>query len=156
MNYKKYQNVQWFSNFFKVKSLLLLFFILSECQNYASLNNYTRKITSSGSSYCDRESDLVGSVSRGPPVQERQLHVHRHADVAPMLPAGWMVDTLQWQTVRLAGRCVSTGLIQAAVSGQQTSKWEIVVHIMCTILVVHLLVVLSVIVALTENKVQVK
>ena len=44
-----------------------------------------------------------------------------------------------------------------AVTGQQTSKWEIVVHIMCTILVAHLVVIaISVIVVLTENKVQVK
>ena len=46
-------------------------------------------------------------------------------------------------------------MVVTAVDGQQTSKWEIVVHIMCTILVVHLFA-LSVIVALTENKVQVK
>ena len=44
----------------------------------------------------------------------------------------------------------------AAVNGQQTSKLEIVVHIMCTILIVHLMVVISVIVVLTKNKVQVK
>ena len=100
------------------------------------------------------ESDLVGSVSKGPQVQECQLHVRRITDVAQVQPAGWMVDTQQQQMVRSAGRCVFTGH-QAAVNGQQTSKWEIVVHIMCTILVVHLIVV-SVIVALTDNKVQVK
>ena len=48
-------------------------------------------------------------------------------------------------------------MVVTAVDGQQTSKWEIVVHIMCTILVVHLIVfALSVIVALTKYKVQVK
>ena len=50
INYKKYQNIQWFSNFLKVKSL---FFYISECQNYGSLNSYTRKITYSSDSYCD-------------------------------------------------------------------------------------------------------
>ena len=50
---KKCQNIQWFSNFLKVKSL---FFYISECQNYVSLNSYTRKITYSGSNgYCDSE-----------------------------------------------------------------------------------------------------
>ena len=34
------------------------------------------------------ESDLVGSVSRGPPVQEWQLHVHLHSDVTLLQPAG--------------------------------------------------------------------
>ena len=34
------------------------------------------------------ESDLVGFVLRGPPVQECQLHVHLQADVAQMLPDG--------------------------------------------------------------------
>ena len=34
------------------------------------------------------ESDLVGFVLRGPPVQECQLHVHRKADVAQVQPAG--------------------------------------------------------------------
>ena len=34
------------------------------------------------------ESDLVGFVSRGPPVQEWQLHVHLYSDVALMQPAG--------------------------------------------------------------------
>ena len=58
--------------------------------------------------------------------------------------------------VRSAGRCVFTGEATAVI-GQQTSVREIVVHIMCTILVVHLVVIaLSVIVALTKNKVQVK
>ena len=57
--------------------------------------------------------------------------------------------------VRSPGRYVFNGV--AAVIGQQTSKWEIVVHIMCTILVVHLVVIaISVIVALTKNKVQAK
>ena len=56
--------------------------------------------------------------------------------------------------VRSAGRCVFTTVI-TAVTGQETSVREIVVHIMCTILVVHLLVV-SVIAALTKNKIQVK
>ena len=52
INYKKYQNIQWFSNFLKVKSLFLY---ISECQNYGSLNSHTRKITYSYSSgsYCD-------------------------------------------------------------------------------------------------------
>ena len=100
------------------------------------------------------ESYLAGFVLRGQPAQECQLHVHLDTDAALNPPAGWMVDTPPSQTVRSAGRCVSTGL-QAAVNGQQTSKWEIVVHIMCTILVVHLFVI-SVIVALTEDKVQVK
>ena len=52
INYKKYRNIQWFSNLLKVKSL---FFYISECQNYGSLNSYTRKITYSYSSgsYCD-------------------------------------------------------------------------------------------------------
>ena len=71
-----------------------------------------------------------------------------------MGPPGWMVDTQQKQTVRSAGECVFAGE-KAAANIQPTSKWEIVVHIMCTILVVHLLVI-SVIVALTKNKVQVK
>ena len=39
------------------------------------------------------ESDLVGSVSKGPQVQECQLHVRRITDVAQVQPAGWMVDT---------------------------------------------------------------
>ena len=34
------------------------------------------------------ESDLVGFVLRVPPVQECQLHVHLHTDVAQMYPAG--------------------------------------------------------------------
>ena len=34
------------------------------------------------------ESDLDGSVSRGPPVQECQRHVHRIIDVALMQPPG--------------------------------------------------------------------
>ena len=34
------------------------------------------------------ESDLVGFVSRGQPVQECQLHVHLQAGVALMQPAG--------------------------------------------------------------------
>ena len=51
INYKKYQNIQWFSNVLKVKSL---FFCISECQNYGSLNSYTRKITHiTNSYYCD-------------------------------------------------------------------------------------------------------
>ena len=34
------------------------------------------------------ESDLLGFVLRGPPVQECQLHVHLHSDVAQVQPAG--------------------------------------------------------------------
>ena len=34
------------------------------------------------------ESDLVGFVSRGQPVQECQLHVHLYTDVALLQPAG--------------------------------------------------------------------
>ena len=34
------------------------------------------------------ESDLVGFVLRVPPVQECQLHVQLHSDVAQMHPAG--------------------------------------------------------------------
>ena len=34
------------------------------------------------------ESDLVGFVLRGPPVQECQLHVHLYADVAQVQPDG--------------------------------------------------------------------
>ena len=34
------------------------------------------------------ESDLVGSVSRGPPAQKCQIHVHRITDVALEQPAG--------------------------------------------------------------------
>ena len=34
------------------------------------------------------DSDLVGFVSRGPPVQECQLHVHLQTDVALMQPVG--------------------------------------------------------------------
>ena len=34
------------------------------------------------------ESDLVGSVSRGPPVQECQLHVHQSKGVTLIQPAG--------------------------------------------------------------------
>ena len=34
------------------------------------------------------ESDLVGFVLRGPPVQECQLHVHLNTDVAQVQPAG--------------------------------------------------------------------
>ena len=34
------------------------------------------------------DSDLVGFVLRGPPVQECQLHVHLQTDVALMQPAG--------------------------------------------------------------------
>ena len=34
------------------------------------------------------ESALVGFVSRGPPAQECQLHVHRITDVTPLQPAG--------------------------------------------------------------------
>ena len=34
------------------------------------------------------ESDLVGSVSKGPQVQECQLHVRRITDVAQVQPAG--------------------------------------------------------------------
>ena len=34
------------------------------------------------------ESDLVGFVLRGPPVQECQLHVHLNTDVALVHPAG--------------------------------------------------------------------
>ena len=41
------------------------------------------------------DSDLVGFVLRGPPVQECQRHVHLQTDVALMQPAGWMVDTPQ-------------------------------------------------------------
>ena len=55
--------------------------------------------------------------------------------------------------VRSAGRCVSTGH-QAVVNGQQSSKLEIVVLIMCTILVVYLLIVMAVIVVLIKNKAQ--
>ena len=83
------------------------------------------------------ESDLDGFALRGPQAQECQLHVHLYTDVAQVQPAGWMVDTPQLQTVKSAGRCVFTGIVTAVI-GQQTSKWEIVVHIMCTILVVHL------------------
>ena len=42
----------------------------------------------------------------------------------------------------------------AAVNGQQTSKWEIVVLIMCTILMVYLLIVMAVIVEPIKNKAQ--
>ena len=41
------------------------------------------------------ESDLDGSVSKGPQAQECQLHVHLPIDVTLMQPAGWMVDTPQ-------------------------------------------------------------
>ena len=41
------------------------------------------------------ESDLVGFVLRGPPLQECQLHVHLETDVTQVHPAGWMVDTPQ-------------------------------------------------------------
>ena len=34
------------------------------------------------------ESDLDGSVSKGPPAQECQPHVHLEADVAQVQPAG--------------------------------------------------------------------
>ena len=51
---KKNKNIQWFSNFLKVKSYI--YFFISECQNYVSLNSYTRKITYSGNKlYCDSE-----------------------------------------------------------------------------------------------------
>ena len=33
--------------------IIILFFSISECQNYGSLNSYTRKITYSGSQGCD-------------------------------------------------------------------------------------------------------
>ena len=33
--------------------IIYIFFSISECQNYGSLNNYTRKITSTGGFYCD-------------------------------------------------------------------------------------------------------
>ena len=41
------------------------------------------------------ESDLDGSVSKGPQAQECQLHVHLQTDVAQAQPVGWMVDTPQ-------------------------------------------------------------
>ena len=54
--------------------------------------------------------------------------------------------------VRSAGRCVSTGL-QVVVNFQQTSKREIVVLIMCSILMAYLLV-MAVIVVLIKNRAQ--
>ena len=33
--------------------IIILFFSILECQNYGSLNSYTRKITYSSGSYCD-------------------------------------------------------------------------------------------------------
>ena len=41
------------------------------------------------------ESDLDGSVSKGPQAQECQLHVHLQTDVAQAQPVGWLVDTQQ-------------------------------------------------------------
>ena len=36
------------------KSLIIIFlYYISDCQNYGSLNSYTRKITYSGTGYCD-------------------------------------------------------------------------------------------------------
>ena len=66
-----------------------IFLYISECQNYPSLNSADRKITYTTTAIIvTMESDLVGSVSRDPPVQECQLHVHLYADVALMQPAG--------------------------------------------------------------------
>ena len=52
--------------------------------------------------------------------------------------------------VRSAGRCVSTGL-QVVVNFQQTSKSEIVVLIMCSIVMAYLLA-MAVIVELIKSK----
>ena len=47
--------IQWFSSLLKVNWLSQWFFSLSECQNYARLNNANRKITyhTSYDGYCD-------------------------------------------------------------------------------------------------------
>ena len=41
------------------------------------------------------QSDLDGSVSKGPQARECQLHVQLPIGVTLMQPAGWMVDTPQ-------------------------------------------------------------
>ena len=125
-----------------------------ECQNYGSLNNANRRITSGRRNYCDRGIGpgwfrFEGSAGTRmptscPPVQRC------NTDATGWLNGGHRTVAM----VRSAGGCVFTTVI-TAVTGQETSKWEIVVIIMCTILVVHLLVV-SIIVALTKNKIQVK
>ena len=95
-------------------------------------------------------SALDGSVFRGLPAQEWQHHVRLTWGVVPIIPAGYMVDTPQYQTVRPPGRCILE-VITTAVLTQEASKWEIVVHITCTILMAYLLV-MPVTVARTRHK----
>ena len=147
------------SNAFQLLEVFIISTLILLCQNVKITGVWTmltgRELMEIPTVIVITGSALDGSVSRVQPAQECQLHVHLPTDVTLTQPVGWMVDTPQQRTVRSPGRCVFTGIV-TAVAGQQTSKLEIVVHIMCTILVVHLVVVLSVIVVLTKHKVQTK
>ena len=76
INYKKYQNIQ------------SLFFIYQNVRITETLTVIPERLRTPLAVIVTAESDLVGSVSRGPPVQEWQLHVHLHTGVALMHPAG--------------------------------------------------------------------
>ena len=67
---------------------IISFFPISECQSYGSLNSGDRLRTKVADMIVTMESDLVGFVSRGPPVQECQLHVHLPLGVKLLYPVG--------------------------------------------------------------------
>ena len=70
--------------------IIIIFFSISECQNYASLNNADRKITYAlfTTIIVTEVLDLVGFVLRGQPAHDCQLHVHRKTDAALRQPPG--------------------------------------------------------------------
>ena len=130
-----------------------MFFFLLLCQNVRTTGVSTMgpeelRITAT-SIIVIAVSALDGSGSRGLPAQEWQHHVHLTWGVVPIVAAGYMVDTPQERTVRPPGRFIS--IVVPAILTQQASKWEIVVHITCTTLVVLGVDVIYVIVALTRH-----
>ena len=76
INYKKYQNIQ------------SLFFIYQNVRITEALTVIPERLRTPVAVIVTAESDLVGSVSRGLPVQEWQLHVHLHTDVTLLHPDG--------------------------------------------------------------------
>ena len=125
---------------------------VSECQNYGILNSGSRRTSYSSSYYYGYYCDS----SLGPGWFRFQGSAGtRMATSCPSYrrcgtySTGWLSGG---HPSVADGQVTRTVIIMVtAMVTQQASKWEIVVHITCTILVVHLLVI-SVTVALTRHK----
>ena len=133
----------------------VIFHLTTEYQNYVSLNTADRKIT-----YPDHSHACESGLGPG----WFRFEGSAGARMPTPCPAYDRCDTDATTWINGSHITVADGQVsrqvcfighQAAVNGQQTSKWGIVVHILCIILVVHLFV-LSVIVELTKQNVHTK